>query len=177
MAAPPEPGASEGPVVVGVDGSDSSRAALRWAARHAERTGQGLHVVLAWHLPADYGWPLPLPSDWRPEEDARIVLEEEVADVLGPGPHPGVTMTTRQGPAAQVLIDASRTASMVVVASRGRGQLAGVLLGSVSEYLAAHAHCPVVVVHAGKTAATPTSPARHKVLARSSTSHAAPRAG
>lgn len=167
MPAPRAPDEREGPVVVGVDGSVPSRAALRWASRYAARAGQRLDVVLAWHLPADSGWSLPLPGDWNPEEDARATLDAEVADVLGPGPHPGVTTTTVEGPAAQVLADASRTASVVVVASRGHGKLAGMLLGSVSEHLAAHARCPVVIVHGDGPVTAPAPPGRASVPAPS----------
>lgn len=133
-------------VVVGVDGSEPSKAALRWAARYAACAGLPLHVLLAWHVPADYGWSLPLPGDWHPEEDARDVLAREVSEVLGTVEDVSVTWSTIEGPAAQVLVDESARASAVVVASRGHGQIRGMLLGSVSSHLATHAHCPVVVV-------------------------------
>lgn len=158
MSTARQPGDHEGPVLVGVDGSEPSQAALRWAAHYAERTGQPLHVVLAWHVPTDYGWSLPPPGDWNPEADASATLEREVAEVLGPDAGDEVTLTTIEGPAAQVLIEESRKASVVVVASRGHGQLAGMLLGSVSGHLTAHAHCPVVVVR-DEGPAAPTDPA------------------
>jgi len=135
----------DGPVVVGVDGSECSKAALAWAAGYARLTRRQLAVVIAWHYPPEYGWVLPLPSDWDPRTDALATIEAEVGAVLGDDGR-DVTISVVDGPAGPALTEASKTASLLVVASRGRGQLAGVLLGSVSEYMVAHAHCPVVVV-------------------------------
>lgn len=135
--------------MVGVDGSESSKAALSWAAEYAKRSGLRLKVVTVWHLPTNLGWSLPLPGDWSPEADARAVLEQEVKEVLGTLADLDLTLLVAEGPPAQVLTDASTSASLVVVANRGRGQFAGMLLGSVSEFLTAHAHCPVVVVRDG----------------------------
>jgi nucleotide-binding universal stress UspA family protein len=66
--------------------------------------------------------------------------------------HPNVTVSVRiiEGSAATTLVDASRRADLVVVGTRGHGELAGLLIGSVSQYCAAHAHCPVVVIRTAK---------------------------
>lgn len=128
-------------IVVGVDGSESSRDALRWAARQAKVTGADLHAVTAWHLPEIYAYE---PRDY--EADARKALDHAVEQALGPDP--GVPLVTRVvlGDPAPVLIDASRGAQLLAVGSHGHGGFVGMLLGSVSQHCVGHAQCPVVVV-------------------------------
>jgi nucleotide-binding universal stress UspA family protein len=133
------------PIVVGVDGSDTSREALVWAARQAELTGEPLVVVATWEWPPNFGAPMQWPADMNLEQDSRILLKESVAAVVG-GRRIDVEQRVVHGPALAVLEDESRLASLVVVGCRGHGELTGLLLGSVSEHLATHAHCPVVVV-------------------------------
>jgi nucleotide-binding universal stress UspA family protein len=148
--------APAGSIVVGVDGSEPSKAALAWAARQAALTGSVLEAITVWRLPANFGWALPLPEDLDLEGDARTLLEDTVKEVLGSDPGIEVKTIVAQGQPAHVLTEASMTASLVVVASRGHGEFTGMILGSVSEFLAAHAHCPVVVVrdgHKGERAA------------------------
>jgi nucleotide-binding universal stress UspA family protein len=99
---------------------------------------------MAWHVPPQLYYPAP-PTDFDFEADARRALTEELDAVLGPGA-PGVVRRVEFGPAAPVLIEASRGADMLVVGSRGLGGFVGMLLGSVSRHCTAHAHCPVVVV-------------------------------
>lgn len=137
------------PVLVGVDGSASSKDALAWGARYAGLTGAPLEVVIVWHLPATLGWETPVPAGWSPEADARAIIETEVEEVLGSSHPHGVTLSVLEGPPAKILADLAHGASTVVVGSRGRGHIAGMLLGSVSEALARHAPCPVVVVRDG----------------------------
>lgn len=136
-------------VVAGVDGSQSSLAALRWAASQADRTGATLHAVAAWAWPGSYGWAMPLPDDFDPAADAGKVLKE-AADGLR-ADHPGLAVVTEvvEGHPAAVLVEASRGADLLVVGGRGHSQLAGMLLGSVSAHCVAHAHCPVVVYRNG----------------------------
>ncbi|WP_083462370.1 universal stress protein [Kitasatospora griseola] len=132
-------------IVVGVDGSASSRQALRWAARQAELTGAPLRAVLAWQLPPGYGMPVDF-SDTDFEGQARRALEDSVAEALGE--HLGVEVVLRvvQGHPAPVLIEETRDADLLVVGSHGRGAFAGMLLGSVSGHCAHHAPCPVLIV-------------------------------
>lgn len=137
------------PVLVGVDGSPSSKDALAWAARYAGLTGAALDAVIVWHMPSTIGWETPLPGDWNPEMDARAILETAVEEVLGSAHPPNVALGVLEGPAAKVLNEMAKGASVVVVGNRGRGHAAGMLLGSVSESLARHAPCPVVVVRDG----------------------------
>jgi nucleotide-binding universal stress UspA family protein len=132
-----------------VDGSENSKRALAWAARYAALTGTPLRVIAVWELPAGYGWTLPIPSDWDPEADTKQLLEREVKEVLGSELPASVSFSLLQGPPAKVLVEVSRDASAVVVGSRGRGEFAGLLLGSVSAFVTTHAHCPVVVVRDG----------------------------
>ena len=133
------------PIVVGLDGSKRSKEALRWAADYARLTGTKLHAIAAWYVPGTYGWAA-LPSDWTPEIDAKKMVEAELAEVLGSDPGVEVSTAVEQGHPAQVLAEASKHASLIVVGSRGRGEFAGMLLGSVSRFLTSHAHCPVVII-------------------------------
>ncbi len=134
------------PIVVGVDGSESSCRALEWAATQAEVTRTPLDVITTWKWPTSYGWEVPLPDNWDPQIDAQRVLDETIAPTRGG--HPDVTLRTvvREGHAAEVLVEASRKAALLVVGSRGHGEFAGRLLGSVSQHCVTSAHCPVVVV-------------------------------
>ncbi len=136
-------------VVVGVDGSPASEAALRWAVRFAEQTGAGVTAVCVWQYPAEFVHGITPPSSpeaWHPDTDAQQVLDGTVRTVLGDRRPPGFETLTCEGHPAQVLLDLSRDAAMLVVGSRGRGGFTGMLLGSVSSTCAAHARCPVLVI-------------------------------
>jgi nucleotide-binding universal stress UspA family protein len=148
MVTPIEPPTSSPSIVVGVDGSERSKAALAWAGRYASLSGEPLTVLIAWQVPVSYGWPLPLPEGWDPVAEARGVLEREVKEVLGE--YRGELRTSViEGPPERALVEASESALLVVVGSRGHGEFVGMLLGSVSEFLTTHARCPVVVVRDG----------------------------
>ena len=133
-------------VVVGVDGSQPARQALRWGAHLAATFGARLDAVTAWDFPASYGWGA-VPSDWDPARDMRQALDQTITAVFGDQPPPGLRREVREGGAAMVLIEASRGATMLVVGSRGHGGFAGLLLGSVSANVAEHAACPVLIIH------------------------------
>ncbi|MFI1518623.1 universal stress protein [Kitasatospora cineracea] len=133
------------PVVVGVDGSASSKRALRWAARQAELTGAPLRPVLAWQLPPAYGMPVDF-SDTDFAGQARRVLEDSVTEVLGERPRVEVTPRVVQGHPAAVLTEEARGADLLVVGSHGRGAFTGMLLGSVGNHCVHHAACPVLVL-------------------------------
>jgi nucleotide-binding universal stress UspA family protein len=132
-------------IVVGVDGSDSSRHALQWAARQAQLTGARLDVVITWELPTSFGWVPPYPSDFNPAGDAQKAAEEEIGVALGSYPDVAVQTTVVEGHPAPTLLEASRGADLLVVGSRGHGEFAGMLIGSVSQHLVSTAHCPVLV--------------------------------
>jgi nucleotide-binding universal stress UspA family protein len=140
------PVAGEHRIVVGVDGSEPSKQALRWGAHLAARFGARLEAVTSWDFPASYGFAA-VPSDWDPARDMRQALDETVQAVFGDQPPAGLRREVREGGAAMVLIEASRGATMLVVGSRGHGGFAGLLLGSVSGNVAEHAPCPVLIIH------------------------------
>ncbi|HEU5127531.1 MAG TPA: universal stress protein [Glycomyces sp.] len=138
----------EGPgrIVVGVDGSPSSLEALRWALRQAKATGSSVEAVHAWQIPVSYGTAVAVVPGENFAESAQRALEESVDDVLGGGDDVQVNRVAAQGLPAQVLIERSHDAELLVVGSRGRGGFKGLLLGSVSQHCVTHAHCPVVVL-------------------------------
>ncbi len=138
-----------GLIVVGVDGSDSSLEALRWAANQARLTGAALEVLATWEYPTSLGWAPAWPPDWDPEGDARKALAEVVEKVLGPHTDIEVRQVVTEGHAALALVNAAEHADLLVVGSRGHGAFAGMLLGSVSEHCATHSPCPVVIVRHG----------------------------
>lgn len=140
-------------IVVGVDGSASSKDALRWAARLGTALGVGIDAISAWEVTSTYGWSGLPPYD---AEYALKILTQTVDEVFGPERPADLRLLTETGSAPWVLIDVSKRAQMVVVGSRGHGGFAGLLLGSVSAKLAEHAKCPVLVVH-GDAAATPAT--------------------
>ena len=146
--------ASPDRIVVGVDGSPQSKLALAWAARQAKLTNVPLEVVIAWELPTTYGWAAPLPEGLDFEKDSEGVVNDEVTSVIGPEAASQLHLSVRvvEGHPAAVLLHESQTASLVVVGSRGHGAFAGMLLGSVGQHLAAHAHCPVMIIRDGKEA-------------------------
>jgi nucleotide-binding universal stress UspA family protein len=138
-------------IVVGVDGSDPSIEALRYAATMAKVLGARVTAVTCWRYPPAYDNFVPL--QWSPESDAEQVLKEAVATAFGDTPPAGLRTLVRQGQPASVLIDESADADMLVVGSRGLGGFAGLLLGSVSAAVAAHARCPVLVLRGDRSGA------------------------
>jgi nucleotide-binding universal stress UspA family protein len=141
-------------IVVGIDGSDGARTALRFAADEASIRRTQLRVVSAWHVPTGVYMPptyMDLDLDAY-RQTASDVAERQVVDVLGPERATAVYVVIHEGSPAEVLIAESRQAELLVVGSRGHGGFAGLLLGSVSQHCAAHAHCPVVVVRGPGTA-------------------------
>ena len=140
-------------IVVGVDGSHGAHRALEWAMREAAARHAPLAVITV-HQVAASGWivvPVFLPVDEPTVEHARQAAEEAVAKAaaqLGEPQLVPVTIRTVTGFPAPELIEASRDADLLVVGSRGRGGFARLMLGSVSDQVMHHAHCPVVVVPA-----------------------------
>ena len=135
-------------IVVGVDGSEASLKALRWAAEQAGFKQAVVEAIFAWDWPAYFGsggWGAP--SEAMPDKLAEQVLVESVAKVLGD--EPGVEVRTKavQGNPASVLVAASEGAEQLVVGNRGHGTLTGALLGSVSLAAAHHAKSPVTIIH------------------------------
>jgi len=137
---------TQGRIVVGVDGSEGSKHALRWAARQAEYTGAVLEAINAWDYPATYGWvPVP-PEDYALAEFAEKSLNEAINDVFGSDIPKRLERKVVQGHPAEILVEASKNAELLVVGSRGYGGFTDALLGSVSTYAVHHAHGPVTVI-------------------------------
>ncbi|MBC9004007.1 universal stress protein [Micromonospora aurantiaca (nom. illeg.)] len=137
--------ATSGPVVVGSDGSESALRALGFAVERAAQRDVPLRVLRAWEPPGDR-W---VPPDFDPEQVAaseRAAADAELAPWRESFPDVPVEIEAVPGSASALLVEASRSAQLVVVGSRGRGGLRGMLLGSVSQQLIQHSHCPVAVV-------------------------------
>ena len=139
-------GVPPGDVVVGVDGSAVSVGALRWAAPYAQTIGASLRVISAWEALESYVTDEAGISVTFFESRAQRRLDNCLLDALGPYPDVHVSSHVVHGNPARVLVAASATSDLLVLGSRGRGELAGMLMGSVSEYCATHAHCPVVII-------------------------------
>lgn len=137
-------------IVVGVDGSDGSRAALRFALAEARLRRARVRAVAAWHVPAlvyEGGFATPDTrvldelADETGEMLARVVEEaaDAASDVV-------VETIVREGQPATMLLDEAADADLLVIGSRGLGGFRGLLLGSVGQQCAHHASCPVVIV-------------------------------
>ena len=145
-----DPGPAAGPVVVGIDGSPVSEAALAFAFDAAAARGADLVAVHAWSSTAiEEG--LRSFVEWDASaEDA--VLAERLAGWGQKYPQVAVRRTVVRDGAVRALVDASAGAQLAVVGSRGRGNAVGLVLGSVSHGVLHGAHCPVAVVRPGTEA-------------------------
>jgi nucleotide-binding universal stress UspA family protein len=131
-------------VVVGVDGSDPSLSALRWAVRHARLTGSHVEAVTAWQYPVLYTWePEGIDADF--ETTARAMLAKAVAGARAQEPDVGVRAQVAEGHPAEVLVRAADGADLLVLGCRGRGTFPTALVGSVSLHCVLRAPCPVLV--------------------------------
>ncbi|MCQ4118062.1 universal stress protein [Rhodococcus tibetensis] len=141
------------PIVVGVDGSESASAAVVWAARTAAALSLPLRIVTVVHIPAFYYTEPYLAESFKEEladtakarlGSARVLAKQTVDDALD------ITTEQHEGKVSQTLIALSANAHMVVLGSRGHGEFTGLLVGSTTSSVAAHALCPLVVVR-GRT--------------------------
>jgi nucleotide-binding universal stress UspA family protein len=145
-----------GTIVVGVDGSEGSLEALRWATAEARLRGARLVAVHAWsapYAPAMPGImePAVLPVDRGViEQAAHEALEASLLEVGAASETIDLERAVVENSAARALLDRAEDADLLVVGSRGHGGIAGALLGSVSQQCSQHAHCPVVIVRAPK---------------------------
>ena len=140
-----------GTIVVGVDGSPESQAALEWALGEAKLRGAAVKVVHAWVMPIAFagGAPpfvLPEAHEAFDSEGEKILDDALAAAGGGVGEGVAVERSVVEGPAAQCLLRAAADADLLVLGSRGRGGFAGLLLGSIGQQCAHHARCPVVIV-------------------------------
>lgn len=134
-------------LVVGIDGSKESRAALRWAAFVAEAAGAPLRIVASWTYPGVSVFPgmeTMSPADQMDRaaaEETQACVEEELGAVPAFG-----DVEVLRGPAAPAIVQLVTPESTLVLGSRGRGGFAGLLLGSVTRECMEYASCPVVIV-------------------------------
>jgi nucleotide-binding universal stress UspA family protein len=131
-------------IVVGVDGSEHSNAALRWALAEAEAHVDSLvTAVLSWQVPF-----LSFPGAFDREELEKAYKAFLIETVSAIAPKPAVPMETlvAEGDPTESMVEASKGAQLLVLGIRGRAAFAGLLLGSVSQGAATSAHCPVVLV-------------------------------
>jgi nucleotide-binding universal stress UspA family protein len=142
----------DGRIVAGVDGSASSLKALRWAIRQAELTGGSVDAVIAWQSPAasGLGWGVAMVDDTDYAELAAKTVGEAISKAADPASQVRVRPVVGEGNAAQVLLEASADADLLVVGSRGHGGFASALLGSVGLHCTHHARCPVVVIRGAR---------------------------
>ena len=137
-------------VVVGVDGSEGSLAALRWAARYGAATETPVKAVLVWHYPTAAGQPpvghLPEQAEQEVEGEEKDTLREALAKVAPDTAGAQVNGAILYGHPAEALIDESGRADLLVVGRRGHGGFLGMHLGSVTQHVVNGAQCPIVVV-------------------------------
>ncbi|MET8117880.1 universal stress protein [Micromonospora sp. NPDC005291] len=151
-------------ILVGYDGSTDASVALNWALEEARHSGQPVRLayVFEWLTVAGWVGPGVAPGIW-PDDTARRQVEDLVRKAAADAgaAHPGLTITGEvyDGPPALVLQERSAEAGLLVLGSRGHGGFGGLLAGSTAVSVAAHAHCPVVVVRDGPgSALTDASP-------------------
>lgn len=137
-----------GRIIVGVDGSEASKRALRWALEEAEARHATVKAVAAWQPPDEARGLVPHRESFAASENAaRQALDGTVHDVTSAMGLTAPESDVREGHPAEVLVDEARDAQMVVVGNRGHGRFAETLLGSVGQRVIEHAACPVVITH------------------------------
>jgi nucleotide-binding universal stress UspA family protein len=129
-------------IVVGVDGSDESIGALRWAANYAKAVGGSLHAVRTWHYP----WAMQTAPEQIDESVESQVRKELEAAVQKADLDVEVEVRAVEGHASLALVKESAKADLLVVGNRGHGAFHELMLGSVSLHCVTNASCPVVVV-------------------------------
>ena len=126
-------------IVVGFDGSEGAKKALRWAADETRVRSGRMRVVWAW-----------TPGEFGTDEDIAAFttkkLDEQVHAILGEQPGFDMELVSDEGRAARVLLDRCTDADMLVVGTRGHGGFSGLLLGSVGQQVTAHATAAAVVI-------------------------------
>lgn len=140
-----EPVGRHGRIVVGIDGSEESVTALRRGIRIANALNTSVEAVSTWRMPTGYS--SVGQYEYSPLDDANAILSGAAKSVFGAKNPQWFSTATFEGKAADILIEQSLGAEMLIVGSRGHGGIAGVLLGSVSAMVAEHAHCPVLIIH------------------------------
>lgn len=137
-----------GRIVAAVDGSPATAGVLAWARREAELRKSKLCAVMAWDVPsyAPYAVAAVTVAADGYREHAAQVFRQVMIEAIGRDFADVVECRLKFGNPAQVLVDESATADLLVMGSRGHGSFVGTFLGSISQQVCAHAHCPVVVI-------------------------------
>lgn len=134
---------------MGVDGSESSRAALRWAIEQARLTGGSVDAVMAWQYPTAV-----VDRMSGPEADFEAITRDALAQILeresGSQSDVSVRSVVAKGHPADVLVRGSSDAELLVIGSRGIGGFVSAVVGSVSLQCVLHAQCPVLVLRDGR---------------------------
>jgi len=130
-------------IVVGVDGSEHSNVALKWALAEARVHSGMVTAVLAWQMPF-----LSFPGGFDRDEldQAYKNFLNETVSAIAPAPAVPLETLIAEGDPTESLVEASKGANLLVMGTRGRSPFAGLLLGAVSQAVAASAHCPVVLI-------------------------------
>jgi nucleotide-binding universal stress UspA family protein len=138
-------------MVAGLDGSEQSIRACRWAIKHAKLLGNAVHLVGAWQVPATiFITPTYVEQDYA--DDARLAYDEALAKTLEGLDASDVQPFLIRGQSRSVLVEAAEGATSLVIGTHGRGNTSpGMHLGSTASYLIHHAPCPVVVVRGDST--------------------------
>lgn len=140
---------SEGPIVVGVDGSAEAQIAMGTAFSAAETEHTKVRAICAYQIPSlavDYAAPINSEMVDYYRDEAQKALSDAVEPWTSKYPHIEVTTESPSGPAGPILAEASKEASLLIVGSRGLGGFKGLLLGSVSRHVVNAASCPVLIV-------------------------------
>ena len=140
-------------ILVGVDGSEESAAALRWAAALAAEVGATIEVITTWQTPFPtiellaIGFKLDLTElNERPEQIALYRNQKSIAAAYGDPSPAGITRSVQEGYPALLLVEMSRNFDLLVLGNRGHSPIMETFLGSVSMHCLSYAHCPVVIV-------------------------------
>jgi nucleotide-binding universal stress UspA family protein len=133
-------------IVVGVDGSDASERALRWAAAEAHTRGGAVEAITAWHWDGSGTFFIAATSPAEERDRALQILDETVAKVTAEFPEVVLTAHVIEAAPAKALAHAAASADVLVLGSHGHNRLHHAVLGSVSEECVRRATCPVVVI-------------------------------
>jgi nucleotide-binding universal stress UspA family protein len=143
-------------ILVGFDGSEESKRALRWAVDLAALIHAEVHAFHAWDFPSNYDFPYAF-QGWDPAVDPQREFDAAVQEI-DTGRRPDrLTLKVVRGDPARVLIEESHRATMLVVGSRGLGGFATLMMGSVSAKCARHSACPVLVMHGAQNLYQPST--------------------
>ena len=133
-------------ILVGFDGSDEAKRALRWAVELAHLIHAEVQAIHAWDFPSNYDFPYAF-GGWDPAVDPQREFDAAVDEIATDRRDVLLALDVVRGDPARTLIEESGRATMLVVGSRGLGGFAALVMGSVSAKCVRHSACPVLVIH------------------------------